>query len=119
MTLVQILIRATHGLPRQVAVVRLWILPWVVDVLLAVPPVQPLLGGPAVGGGAVARRPRVPLPPLLLAFKVLLGEADVVRATATATVRVAVCGWGRNVLLRVSSRVPGCHRSRLMLGRVP
>ena len=42
-TLVQILLRSTQGLSRQVAVVRLT-LPLAVDVLLAVPPMQPLLG---------------------------------------------------------------------------
>ena len=78
-TLVQILLRSAQGLSRQVAVVRL-ILPLAGDVLLAVSPVQLLLGGPTVGGRAVPRRPRVPLPPLLLPFKVLLREADVERA---------------------------------------
>ena len=119
-TLVQmVLLRATQGLSRQVAVVRLT-LPLAVDVLLAVSPVQPLLGGPTVGGGAVPRRPRVPLPPLLLALKVLLGEADVERAAAAA-IRVTVGGRGCQVLLRVPPRVPGRHGPRLVLvlGRVP
>ena len=63
-TLVQILLRPAQRLSRQVAVLRR------ADVLPAVPPVQPLLGGPAVGGRAVPLRPRVPLPPLLLPLEV-------------------------------------------------